>query len=229
MAMTMNILVDFMSLAMTEMVMRGERGCPPPDVISDDALLSPAAYDFDSFSLRFCRPPSSPTTSYPIGWVCDFLSVIVAVEFVVDQQDRVRRRQFFFFFSLCISNVDRNLFTYANLIDVIEEMGCPRNSIIYHKLPNADLDGGLVGLTGDIDLLDMFATHEGFNVPIEVYVDSPGMYNGSEDDEEEFNVPRESDPDTEHEGDEGDSESDTSGLVMSSEENEEYDVPIEKE
>ncbi|KAG5566106.1 hypothetical protein RHGRI_001892 [Rhododendron griersonianum] len=128
-----------------------------------------------------------------------------------------------------ISNVDRNLFTYANLIDVIEEMGCPRNSIIYHKLPNADLDGGLVGLNGDIDLLDMFATHEGFNVPIEVYVDSPGMYNGSEDDEEEFNVPRESDPDTEHEGDEGDSESDTSGLLMSSEENEEYDVPIEEE
>ncbi|KAG5521580.1 hypothetical protein RHGRI_033961 [Rhododendron griersonianum] len=128
-----------------------------------------------------------------------------------------------------ISNVDRNLFTYANLIDVIEEMGCLRNSIIYHKLPNADLDGGLVGLNGDIDLLDMFATHEGFNVPIEVYVDSSGMYNGSENDEEEFNVPRESDPDTEHEGDEGDSESDTSGLLMSSEENDEYDVPIEEE
>ncbi|XP_058214991.1 uncharacterized protein LOC131326282 isoform X2 [Rhododendron vialii] len=108
-------------------------------------------------------------------------------------------------------------------------MGCPRNSIIYHKLPYVDLDGGLVGLTDDIDLLDMFVTHEGFNVPIEVYIDSPGMYNGSEDDEEEFNVPRESDPDTEHEGDEGDNESGTSGLVMSSEENEEYDVPIEEE
>ncbi|KAI8541190.1 hypothetical protein RHMOL_Rhmol08G0042400 [Rhododendron molle] len=111
----------------------------------------------------------------------------------------------------------------------VTEMGCPRNSIIYHKLPNAHLDCGLVELTGDIDLLDMLTTHEGFNVPIEVYVDSHGMYNGSEDDEEEFNVPRESDPDTEHEGDEGDSESDTSGLVMSSEENEEYDVPIEEE
>ncbi|KAI8544906.1 hypothetical protein RHMOL_Rhmol07G0001700 [Rhododendron molle] len=128
-----------------------------------------------------------------------------------------------------ISNVNRNLFTYANLIDVIEEMGCPRDSIIYHKLPNADLDGGLVGLTGDIDLLDMFATHEGFHVPIEVYVDSLGVYNGSEDDKKEFNVPRESDLNTEHEGDKGDSESDTSGLVMSSEENEEYDVPIEEE
>lgn len=134
-----------------------------------------------------------------------------------------------------ISNVDRNLFTYVNLIDLIEEIGFPRNSIISHKLPDADLDGGLVMLTGEITLLDMFAIHEGRGA-IEVYDDCPWMPNS--EDEDELNVPNNGGcggMPPHDDFNEGDNESDSSGLVMSSDEEDEnpedevYDVHIVEE
>ncbi|KAG5561442.1 hypothetical protein RHGRI_004473 [Rhododendron griersonianum] len=63
-------------MAMTEMVMRGERGCPPPDVISDDALLSPVAYDFDSFVLQPLILSSSVVSNFVLPSViviCDYV------------------------------------------------------------------------------------------------------------------------------------------------------------
>ncbi|KAI8552256.1 hypothetical protein RHMOL_Rhmol06G0252600 [Rhododendron molle] len=79
-----------------------------------------------------------------------------------------------------INDIDPDLMSYFEMVIIIKELGCAENEIMYHCLPDCDLDGGLRVINTDIAVRDMFAIHEGIGT-IAIYV--VGEY-GKEDDNE---------------------------------------------
>lgn len=79
-----------------------------------------------------------------------------------------------------INDIDPDLMSYFEMVIIIKELGCAENAIMYHCLPDCDLDGGLRVINTDIAVRDMFAIHEGIGT-IAIYV--VDEY-GKEDDDE---------------------------------------------
>ncbi|KAF7136514.1 hypothetical protein RHSIM_Rhsim08G0179400 [Rhododendron simsii] len=79
-----------------------------------------------------------------------------------------------------INDIDPDLMSYFEMVIIIKELGCAENAIMYHCLPDCDLDGGLREINTDIAVSDMFAIHEEIGT-IAIYV--VDEY-GKEDDDE---------------------------------------------
>ncbi|KAG5565020.1 hypothetical protein RHGRI_001034 [Rhododendron griersonianum] len=71
-----------------------------------------------------------------------------------------------------VRNVDSNLMSYFEMLDIMKDLGIPENHTMYHKLPDCDLDGGLREIKDDKDVVDMFAIHKG-RAMISLYSESP--------------------------------------------------------
>lgn len=71
-----------------------------------------------------------------------------------------------------MSNIDSDLMSYFEVLDLVNELGiAPKNTNIYHKMSDCDLDGGLREIKSDRDVVDMFAIHTGRG-SIAVYVEN---------------------------------------------------------
>ncbi|KAF7119302.1 hypothetical protein RHSIM_Rhsim13G0148900 [Rhododendron simsii] len=79
-----------------------------------------------------------------------------------------------------INDIDPDLMSYFEMVIIIKELGYVENAIMYHCLPDCDLDGGLREINTDIAVCDMFVIHEGIGT-IAIYV--VDEY-GKEDDDE---------------------------------------------
>ncbi|KAI8538109.1 hypothetical protein RHMOL_Rhmol09G0076800 [Rhododendron molle] len=84
------------------------------------------------------------------------------------------------------SKVDLDFFSFYDLMTVIKECGYSQedNISVFYRLPNTDMNNGLVALTSHDEMLNMFATHSpGMKYfSIHMYVDCPNVVN-SEDEE----------------------------------------------
>ena len=77
-------------------------------------------------------------------------------------------------------SVDHDRMSHIEMVDIIEELGCPKTCNVYHKLPDFGFDGSLRDLKTDLDVLDMFACHNGRkNIPI--FVENQEKYPTSVD------------------------------------------------
>ncbi|KAG5520595.1 hypothetical protein RHGRI_033244 [Rhododendron griersonianum] len=80
-----------------------------------------------------------------------------------------------------IEDVDPDRMSYFEILGEVKQLGCPKISVIYHRLPDCDLDGGLREIKTDADVLDMFAIHVGRS-RIPIYVENPNLHVGDDED-----------------------------------------------
>lgn len=67
-------------------------------------------------------------------------------------------------------NVAPDLMSYIEVKGFLKELECPNYSEIYYKAPNKSMDDGLVGLTCDTNVFDMFQNN---GLVIDLYVHNP--------------------------------------------------------
>ncbi|KAG5560856.1 hypothetical protein RHGRI_004015 [Rhododendron griersonianum] len=84
------------------------------------------------------------------------------------------------------SKVDPDFFSFYDFMSVIKEIGYSQadNISVFYRLPNTNMNNGLVALTSHDEMLNMFATHSpGMKYfSIDMYVDCPNVVD-SEDEE----------------------------------------------
>ncbi|GFZ05114.1 hypothetical protein Acr_17g0006860 [Actinidia rufa] len=76
-----------------------------------------------------------------------------------------------------ISTVDSDLMSYFELMYIMKDIGYPNNPLVYYKLPNSDMNIGLVTLTSNTEIVNMFNVHAGRTL-IEIFVHTPDFVNG---------------------------------------------------
>ena len=97
-----------------------------------------------------------------------------------------------------ISTVDSDFMSYFELMDIMKDIGYPNHPIVYYKLPNSDMNTGLVELTSDAEIVHMFDVHAGSDVSvIEVFVHTPNLVNVFSDSDSEWHDDMQIDSDKE--------------------------------
>ncbi|GFS30587.1 hypothetical protein Acr_00g0012770 [Actinidia rufa] len=77
-----------------------------------------------------------------------------------------------------ICTVDSDFMSYFELMDIMKDIGYPNHSVVYYKLPNSDMNIGLMELISDVEIVHMFDVHVGSDVSvIEVFVHTPDLVN----------------------------------------------------
>ncbi|GFY82250.1 lectin protein kinase family protein [Actinidia rufa] len=75
-----------------------------------------------------------------------------------------------------ICTVDSDFMSYFELMDIMKDIGYPNHPVIYYKLPNFDMNTGLVELTSDVEIVHMFDVHVWSDVSvIEIFVHTPDL------------------------------------------------------
>ncbi|GFZ04651.1 hypothetical protein Acr_17g0002230 [Actinidia rufa] len=75
-----------------------------------------------------------------------------------------------------ICTVNSDFMSYFELMDIMKDIGYPNHPILYYRLPNSNMNTGLVKLSSDAKIVHMFDVHAKSDIfVIEVFVHTPDL------------------------------------------------------